>query len=343
MYLIIISEGRYSNMKNKVLGVLYGMAIGDAMGMPPELWSRKRVLEHYGEIQGFLDGCPENSISYQYKAGQFTDDTGQALTILDSLMETDFKPSGQGIAAHILKWAEKENAFENNILGPTSKVALKLFKEGKSAKAFSDEAVSNGAAMRIAPIGALFEPQQREALCRYVADVSQVTHTSDVTIAGASMIAMAVASAVRYGDREQMIADALSVEAYAMSLGASTPCPSLGDRTRLGVRLAETYREDEKEFLERLYNLVGAGVNTSESVPAALSIAYYSFDVKKCALMCANLGGDTDTIGAMATAICGGGSGIEGIPAEYVEVIRKANSIDMEPYADAILEKRGRL
>lgn len=330
-------------MKNKVLGVLYGMAIGDAMGMPPELWSRKRVLEHYGEIKGFLDGCPDNIISYQYKAGQFTDDTSQALTILDSLMETDFVPSSQSIAKHILEWAERENAFENNILGPTSKVALRLFQEGKSAKAFSDEAVSNGAAMRIAPIGTLFEPEQREALCRYVADVSQVTHTSDVTIAGASMIAMAVASAMCYGDREKMIEDALAVEEYAMSLGASTPSPSLSARTRLGVRLAKEYQDDDKAFLENLYNLVGAGVNTSESVPAALAIAYYSFDVRRCALMCANLGGDTDTIGAMATAICGGAKGLEGIPADYVTMIQKANAIDMEPYAEAILKKRGTL
>ena len=122
-------------MKNHILGTLYGMAIGDAMGMPPELWSRKRCLEYYGKITDFLDGCPENIISYQYKAGQFTDDTSQALTILDSLIETDFIPNSQNIATHILEWAEKEHAFENNILGPTSKVALKLFQEGKSGNA----------------------------------------------------------------------------------------------------------------------------------------------------------------------------------------------------------------
>lgn len=330
-------------MNDNVLGVLYGMAIGDAMGMPPELWSRKRVKAHYGEITDFLDGCPENVISYQYKAGQFTDDTGQALAILDSLMETDFVPEGQNIALHILEWAKKENAFENNILGPTSKVALKLFEEGKSAREFSDEAVSNGAAMRIAPVGALFKPERKEELCRYVAAVSQVTHTSDVTIAGASMIAMAVASAVSYGDRERMIADALSVEEYALSLGASTVSPSLGARTRLGVRLADRYASDAETFLEMLYNLVGAGVNTSESVPAALSIAYYSFDVKKCALLCANLGGDTDTIGAMATAVCGGAKGFREIPAEYAGIIDMANAADLKKYAEAISERRGRM
>ena len=308
-------------MKNHILGTLYGMAIGDAMGMPPELWSRKRCLEYYGKITDFLDGCPENIISYQYKAGQFTDDTSQALTILDSLIETDFIPNSQNIATHILEWAEKEHAFENNILGPTSKVALKLFQEGKSAKEFSDESVSNGAAMRIAPIGTLFSTTQKEELCRYVAAVSSVTHTSDITLAGASMIAMAVASALEYHDREKMIEDALSVEEYAMNLGASTPSPSLGARTKLGILLAQT----------------------SEAVPAALAIAYYSFDVRKCALLCANLGGDTDTIGAMAAAICGAAQGLSEIPEKDIALIQKSNQIDFTKYADAIIKKRGQI
>ena len=104
-------------MENKILGVLYGMAMGDAMGMPPELWSRKRFLEKYKKIVDFMDGDPENEISYQYHRGNFTDDTSQAITILDSLIETDFKPDASNIASHILAWAKRENAFENNILG----------------------------------------------------------------------------------------------------------------------------------------------------------------------------------------------------------------------------------
>lgn len=327
----------------KILGVLYGMAIGDAMGMPPELWSRKRVLEKYGRIETFLDGCPENIISYQYKAGQFTDDTAQALIILDSLMETDFVPDSNDIAKKLLLWAEKENAFEKNILGPTSKMALHLWKEGKDAKPFSDESVSNGSAMRIAPIGTLFEPEQKKALCDYVAAVCRVTHTSDITIAGASMIAMAVASAMKYADRDQMIEDVLGVEAYSMTLGASTVSPSLSTRIQYGFAFAKEYAEDETAFLEHLYHLIGAGVNISESVPAAISIAYYAFDVKKCALMCANLGGDTDTIGAMATAICGGAQGIHSIPKAYLDVIDTANQVDFVPYAQALQNYRGKI
>ena len=86
----------------------------------------------------------------------------------------------------------------------------------------------------------------------------------------------------------------------------------------------------------------GAGVNTSESVPAALAIAYYSFDVRKCALLCANLGGDTDTIGAMAAAICGPSSGLSEIPEKDIALIQKSNQIDFTKYADAIIKKGGK-
>lgn len=330
-------------MKDKILGVLYGMAIGDAMGMPPELWSRKRVKEKYGTITDFLEGDPENEISYQYKRGNFTDDTAQALVILDSLMETDFIPQKENIASKLLQWAKKEQAFEKNILGPTSKITLELFEQGKDAKEYSDQALSNGAAMRIAPIGTLFTRKQKKELCQYVAEVSKVTHSSDITIAGASMIAMAVASVLEIGDREQMIEDVLSIEDYALSLGASTVSASLGARIRYSIMLAKQYEQEEELFLEHLYQMMGAGVNTADSIPCAIAIAYYSFDVKRCALLCANLGGDTDTIGAMATAICGGIRGLCAIDREDILLIDRANQTNFFPYAAILNEKRGNI
>ena len=328
-------------MENKILGVLYGMAMGDAMGMPPELWSRKRFLEKYKKIVDFMDGDPENEISYQYHRGNFTDDTSQAITILDSLIETDFKPDASNIASHILAWAKRENAFENNILGPTSKITLELFEKGEDASRYSNEALSNGAAMRIPPIGTLFCADQKKELCDYVYQISHITHSSDITLAGACMVAMAVASALEREDRDQMIEDVLSVEEYAMSLGASTVSASIGARIRYGVELAKTYEGNDDEFLDRLYNMMVAGVNTADSVPCAIAIAYYSFEPRKCALLCANLGGDTDTIGAMATAICGGIKGVDHMQEADVTLLKEANQVDFTPYAKIIAKRRG--
>ena len=327
-------------MRNKIAGTIYGMALGDAMGMPSELWGREKVRKYFGKIEGLLDGPKENSVACNYKKGQFTDDTGQALVIVDSLNSTNFKPSSKDIATKLLKWAENEKAFENNILGPTSKVALANFRDGINSKAVTDKALSNGSAMRIAPIGCLFNPHDKEKLANFVYGVSEVTHTSDIAIAGAAMIAVAVSSAIENNDFNIVIKDVFEMEPIARSLGAETYSPSLTERIKIGIYLANEYRDNEDLFLEKLYDIVGAGVNISESVPSAISIAYYAQDPNKCALLCANLAGDTDTIGAMATAICGAFKGIDYIKEEYIETLNTANNVDFHRYISILMNGR---
>lgn len=49
---------------------------------------------------------------------------------------------------------------------------------------------------------------------------------------------------------------------------------------------------------EQLYQVVGAGTSTIESVPCAIAMVELAqTDPNRCAILCANLGGDTDTIG----------------------------------------------
>lgn len=330
-------------MLDKILGTLYGMAIGDSMGMPPELWSRRRLIETYGVIKDFLDGPADNEISYQYKRGQFTDDTAQALVIVDSLIETNFLPTPHSIATHILAWAKRENAFEMNILGPTSKATLEAFEKGQDASGFSDAALSNGASMRIAPVGTLFDITDKFRLCDYVKEVSKITHSSDITIAGACMIACAVSAVLSGCDRDSMIVEILSIEPYALKLGAETISASLSARIEYGIYLANKFPDDEEEFLEQLYKMMGATVNTIDSVPCAIAICYYAWDLKKCALMCANLGGDTDTIGAMACAISGGILGYNEIDKKDVVLMNSANNVDFHWYGKALFNARGNL
>lgn len=327
-------------MRSKISGAIYGMALGDAMGMPSELWGRDRVRRYFGKIEGFLDGPKENSVACNYKKGQFTDDTGQALVIVDSLSSTNFKPNSKNISEKLLEWAKKENAFENNILGPTSKVALANFRDGIDSKAVTDKALSNGSAMRIAPIGCLFSAKDKEELAKFVYGVSEVTHTSDIAIAGAAMVAVAVSSAIENDDFETVLKDVFEMEPIARRLGAETYSPSLTERIKIGIYLANEYKENEELFLEKLYDIVGAGVNISESVPSAISIAYYAQDPNKCSLLCANLAGDTDTIGAMATAICGAFKGVGSIKQEYIEVLDKANDVDLNRYVSILMEGR---
>lgn len=328
-------------MIDKICGTLYGMAIGDAMGMPSELWSRERVKQYFTEITEFLDGPSENEVAYQYARGQFTDDTAQSLIILDSLIENNFNIIPTDIAFKLLDWAEKEQAFEKNILGPSSKAALLGLKANEDVSSITDKAQTNGSAMRIAPIGCLFTPAQKEELIRYVAKISKVTHSSDITIAGACMIAAAVSAAMFFDNFDDIMEFVYSIEEPAKDLGAETINPSLVARTKMGIHLATTLKNQDESFLDAIYQTIGAGVLMSESVPTALAIAYYARDVEHCSLLCANLGGDTDTIGAMSCAIRGAYDGYSNLNPTFIEMIDTANQVDLVRYAQNLNHFRG--
>ncbi|MGS4821303.1 ADP-ribosylglycohydrolase family protein, partial [Raoultella terrigena] len=63
-------------------------------------------------------------------------------------------------------------------------------------------------------------------------------------------------------------------------------------------------------------------------------------DPNRCAVLCANLGGDTDTIGAMATAICGALNGISAIDSRLKARLDEVNRLDFTRYADALSRYR---
>jgi ADP-ribosylglycohydrolase len=67
--------------QERILGALYGQALGDAMGMPSELWPRKRVKAHFGWIDRFLPGPAENNAACYFRQAEFTDDTSMALCL----------------------------------------------------------------------------------------------------------------------------------------------------------------------------------------------------------------------------------------------------------------------
>lgn len=327
-------------MKDKILGTLYGLAIGDAFGMPSELWSRRKVKEFFGRITTFLDGPAENEVACNFTKGQFTDDTAQALLILDALNKNNFKPSDKLIAEALINWANDTNAFDNNILGPSSKAALNAIKVGEDPSVHTKKALTNGAAMRIAPIGTLFSSTQQAELVNYVRKVSQPTHASDVAIAGASMIAHAVSLAIEDKSWNEIMESTISIFDIAVKEGEETFSASIPERLKLGMEFAETYKDNEEVFAQRIYDVIGCGTLTSESVPAALAIAYYCKDPHDCALFCANIGGDTDTIGAMATAICGAKSGYKTINKDWINMIDQNNDVQLHDYAEMLEKER---
>ncbi|ASN86689.1 ADP-ribosylglycohydrolase family protein [Pectobacterium versatile] len=326
--------------QERILGALYGQALGDAMGMPSELWPRTRVKAHFGWIDRFLPGPAENNAACYFGHGEFTDDTSMALSLADAIIECDGEINADAIGRHILKWAESFDAFNKNVLGPTSKIALKAIRQGTPVSELENNGVTNGAAMRASPLGCLLPAHDLDEFIDQVALASSPTHKSDLAIAGAVVVAWAISRAVD-GANWQEIVDALpSVARHAQEKRITTFSASLAARLELALSIVRRANGTESAS-EQLYQLIGAGTSTIESVATAIAMVELAqTDPNRCAILCANLGGDTDTIGAMATAICGALHGVTAIDAALKQELDDINQLDFSRYASLLLQYR---
>ncbi|MDF7669759.1 ADP-ribosylglycohydrolase family protein [Orbaceae bacterium ESL0721] len=325
---------------NAILGAFYGQALGDAMAMPSELWPRAKVKAHFGWIDHFQDGPKDNSAACYFKAAQFTDDTSMALALADALISNQGEINPEDIGKNILTWAENFDAFNKNVLGPTSKQALNAFRQGTPIAELTNNGVTNGAAMRIMPIGCLLRVDSLPKFIDSVAAASAITHKSDIAIAGATVIAWAISKAID-GESWQAIVNQLPTVAKAsQAVGITTFSPSLARRIELALTASQT-GADIDDALQNIYDLIGAGTSTIESVPAAIAMVNLAnTDANRSAILSANLGGDTDTIGAMATAICGALNGIEKIDQAWRQQLDQTNGVSLKYYAKSLYQLR---
>ena len=179
-------------IENRIAGALAGMVLGDALGVPGELWPREKVRARFGHIDTFLDGPEDNIVACYFKAGHYTDDSAQAFVILKALLKAGTVPPVKVLADDLIAWVESMNGFEINLLGPSSKASLLAHSRGEDYTKYTKLSLTNGAGMRIAPVGCLVDWNDSEKLAETVARVSIVTHSTDVAIGGAAMVAQAV-------------------------------------------------------------------------------------------------------------------------------------------------------
>jgi len=329
-----------THQEKRILGAFYGQALGDAMGMPSELWPRSRVKQHFGWIDRFLPGPAENNAACYFGRAEFTDDTSMALALADAIVSHEGEINAETIGANILRWAEAFDAFNKNVLGPTSKIALRALQNGTPVAELENNGMTNGAAMRVSPLGCLLPARDLDAFIEAVALASSPTHKSDVAIAGATAIAWAVSRAIE-GASWLTIRDELpAIARAAQEKRVTTFSASMAARIELALQVATQGRGVEST-LQQIYDLVGTGTGTIESVPAAIAmVELAATDPNRCAILCANLGGDTDTIGAMAVAICGALQGIDGIDAQLKAELDAANGLDFTHYSRAFVRFR---
>lgn len=296
---------------SRVKGALLGLAVGDALGVPVEFLDRNS-----------LRFAPVFSMrghgTHDQPAGTWSDDTSLACCLAESLAETglNFADQARRMVAWVQDglWTPHGEVFD---IGGTTYHALSRLAAGCepiTAGPAEEGDCGNGSLMRIAPLGL------------YLANAAATERADDVM----------TASRLTHGHPRCQLSCASYCETLAaLAHGATTPDavePGLALLERLvRDRFPEESKPMEKLLAGRLDERPEAEIRSGgyvvDTLTASLWCLLRASSFEEGVLAAVNLGGDTDTTGAVAGALLGARFGIEAIPQSWLEELARVDDL----------------
>jgi ADP-ribosyl-[dinitrogen reductase] hydrolase len=279
-------------MLNQIKGAIYGVAIGDALGVTTEFFSKEEIQKEYGYVREITGGGVFN-----FPKGAVSDDTDMTLAVARGILKNPQDPI-EAIGDEFLKWYASRPAD----IGITIRTVLGIYKGDwfEAAKNAYDhyldqKAAGNGTLMRCLPIALAYEDiEKMEAVTR---KHSKMTHYDSLADDACVIYNRIAYSVLRGKELKEAIRDEVKGTIYESSLTGEKPsCLQSG------------FVVDTMKWV--LYWLL-----TSESF----------LDV---VIGAANEGYDTDTVGAIAGGLAGLAYGFDELPREYCEVLLVKNELD---------------
>jgi len=309
------------NRNEMIRAVVYGHAIGDALGVPVEFTNRNTLLRN--PVTGM-----HSYGTYNMPAGTWSDDTSMALATMDSLANgVDYEDTMR----RFCDWME-HGAYtatgEMFDIGITTNSALRRYLSSTAALLcgkHGDRDNGNGSLMRIYPVVlycCLLHPDEygTAAMIELVHSYSSLTHAHPRSIVGCGI--------------------------YAFVLKALLLLPNKVDAIKAGLFAAQLHYKhspyvNELQHYARLFNEdfaatpieeIQSGGYVVHSLEAAIWCLLNSSSYSECVLMAVNLGRDTDTTGAIAGGLAGSLYGSDSIPKEWMDTLLNKELIDAVIY-----------
>lgn len=275
---------------------LEGLSVGDAIGESLSYQSfRCRELRDFSALRpGTM---------------RYTDDTEMALAIYETLERLG------GIEEDVLAWAFSTR-YKNDPERGYGKMARHILKEisngsswrDVSANAFGGGSFGNGAAMRVAPIGAYFA-DDLAVVPAMATKSAHVTHYHPEGIAGAIAVAVAAAVASRHKGKSAADVAKLIWEAVLDYTPES--------KVRIRLALSRGFSDvGATEVAREVGN--GSEISAQDTVPICIWSACKNLGCYQEAILSTlEVGGDCDTNCAIVGGIVSAFTGVVGIPENW--------------------------
>lgn len=311
-----------SELKDRFLGCLIGLAVGDAYGTTYEFRHRDKMPAILpDEITGFGP--------FNMKPGEWTDDTSMALCLAESLIEKGWDTDDQ-MKRYIKWWQEGYNSVTGECfdIGGATRNALSCYNmTGEFVK--DPQAAGNGVLMRLGPLP-MFSYDKND--CVYTLSLSAfqslMTHPSTQSIE-CSMFMGAIINKILSGEKDKR--KILNFETLLDENSKQMYKEVFEKYNCVVTPRIESIKKMEYENLP-LQLLSGDGycVFTLEAALwAFLTTDSFKDGLKKVV----SLGEDTDTTGAVYGQIAGAYYGLSNIPwVEKIAWIEKITKLATDLY-----------
>lgn len=304
--------------KDKIKGTIFGHAIGDALGLGLEGWSKEGIKQYYPNGYSFYNQMERMG----WGQGEWTDDTEQMLCIMDSVIEKG-RVDIKDIAAKIYKWSESGGKGIGMTVANVIYFPCFLDDPYSAAKEIWERSgrylAPNGGVMRTSPLGIWRYWDKREVI-KNAEDVCRITHWDSRCVGSCVAVCYAISSFLKGTD------DSTGVYEDALRL-----VDNYDTRIRPYLELAKgpisKIKLDER----------GSMGYTLKTLAAGFWAMLNGRGFKGGLLAIVNEGGDTDTNGAVSGALLGARFGYRGIPNEYVSGLMKKNILERK--IDLFIEK----
>lgn len=285
--------------KDKFYGVLFGQAIGDALGLGTEFMTRKDIRDNYPNGLSDYKEIIQDDHRCRWKIGDWTDDTDMMMCIAESILENQGKVNLLSVASKFKEW------FKGDPLGigrHTFKVLC--MRDFETDPQMVSEAVwmwskqksaANGGLMRTSVIGLLNDDVERHA-----ADVCSITHY-DPRCIGSCAIASQIIHNLVYANREMPFDEICNI-----ALKYDNRIMPFIEK----AREAQSLKEFDIDGLDMGYTLICLSVS--------LWSLWHCKSFEEGLLTIINEGGDADTNACVACAMLGAKFGLSDIPTRLI-------------------------
>jgi len=305
--------------RNTYKDILFGIAIGDALGVPVEFKSRQKIAQDpVSDMIGFG--------TYNLPPGTFSDDSSLAFCLAEALtQEFNLQNIGNNFVAWLYHnyWTASGRVFD---VGIATRDAIKKLQNGCKPELAGGNEVSdngNGSLMRILPLLVYIKDKQISERYQITKQVSSITHGHIRSVLACFYYLEFARQLINGINRFQIYKNLQTdIPQYLLSLSISQNEIQLFDR----LLKENIYELTDNEIFSSGYVL--------HTLEASIWCLLTTDNYKTATLKAVNLGADTDTTGAVTGGLAGLLYGYDTIPKSWLQQIARKD--DIEHLADRL-------